>query len=138
MISTRYRAIIRGMARQPVGFRAGEPGETAAVFARVPLDDARRLDRASFALGKPKREILAALLSTLDVEGEAGVGVHAFASLGPKEVLTLEETAALLEVAEGAVLELAEAGRMPARRVGAEWRFARAAVLAWLGGRSGV
>lgn len=126
------------MARQPIGFRAGESGETAAVFARVPLDDARRLDRAAYALGKPKREILAALLSTLEVEGETGVGVHAFSSLVPKEVLTLEEAAALLEVDEGAVLESAEAGRMPGRRIGPEWRFSRAALLAWLGERPGA
>ena len=32
-----------------------------------------------------------------------------------------------------AVSELADAGELPARRVGGEWRFARAAILSWLG-----
>jgi excisionase family DNA binding protein len=32
-----------------------------------------------------------------------------------------------------AVLELADAGELPGRRLRGEWRFARAAVLEWLG-----
>ena len=30
--------------------------------------------------------------------------------------------------------ELAEAGELPGRRIGGEWRFLRQALLAWLGG----
>jgi hypothetical protein len=123
------------MARQPIGFRPAESGETAAVFARVPLDDARRLDRAAYALGKPKREILSALLSTLDVETGSAFGAQHFALNVAKEVLTLAETAALLEVDEKAIRVLAESDRIPARQICGEWRFSRAAVLAWLGTR---
>jgi excisionase family DNA binding protein len=42
----------------------------------------------------------------------------------------------LLSTDEAAVVELAEAGELPGRRVGGEWRFLRRAVLAWLGGAS--
>jgi excisionase family DNA binding protein len=49
-------------------------------------------------------------------------------------VLTPAQAAALLQVDEEAVLALAEEGRLPGRRIGAEWRFARAALVAWLSG----
>ena len=38
----------------------------------------------------------------------------------------------LLAVPESAILELAEAGELPGRRIGGAWRFSRAALLAWL------
>lgn len=124
------------MARRPLGFQATDAGETAAVFARVPIADAQRLDRAAYALGRPKREILSALLSALEVEDAgAAVGRHSFAAAGPKEVLTLEEAAALLEADAGSVRELADDGSLPGRSVGGEWRFARAALLDWLARR---
>jgi excisionase family DNA binding protein len=61
----------------------------------------------------------------------AGVATGAAAE---SQVLDLEEAAALLRVAPDAVRALAEAGRIPARRVGDTWRFSRAAVLEWLKG----
>jgi excisionase family DNA binding protein len=51
----------------------------------------------------------------------------------PSEVLSLDEAAALLRVSADDVRALAEAGEIPARRIGAEWRLNRTAVLAWLG-----
>jgi excisionase family DNA binding protein len=50
------------------------------------------------------------------------------------QVLDLEEAAALLRVTPDAVRALAEAERIPARRVGDIWRFSRAALLEWLKG----
>lgn len=49
------------------------------------------------------------------------------------EVLDLAGAAALLRVPEEAVRREAVAGRLPGRDIGGEWRFARAAVLDWLG-----
>ena len=49
------------------------------------------------------------------------------------EVLTLEEAAALLKLPPDAVRERAEAGDLPGRRFGAEWRFTRSAIFDWLG-----
>jgi excisionase family DNA binding protein len=49
-------------------------------------------------------------------------------------VLTLEGAAELLQLEPDAVAELAASGELPGRRIGDEWRFSRAAVLAWLAG----
>jgi excisionase family DNA binding protein len=39
-----------------------------------------------------------------------------------------------LKLDEAAVLDAAEAGELPGRRIGGYWRFSRSAVLAWLAG----
>lgn len=117
--------------------------ETTPLFVRLPHEVAEKLDHAAFATGRPKRELIARLISD---ELDAGkvpvphvgsrdvvVGRHAFRPAPEPPVLTLAQAAALLLVDEEAVAELAEAGELPGRRVGGEWRFARDAVLAWLG-----
>jgi excisionase family DNA binding protein len=55
-------------------------------------------------------------------------------SAGAEEVLTLQETAELLRLPVETVRASAFAGELPGRVFGDEWRFARAAVLAWLAG----
>lgn len=148
--------------------------DTAALFVRIPTDQARRLDRAAFELGRPKQELISGLVeryvdpdsprSLARLAGDAGrgqpkaqaesasagpdddrrrvtietlepgaltVGHHSFRPREP-EVLTAEEAAELLQVDPALVLQLAEAGELPGRRLGSEWRFARAALLAWL------
>lgn len=47
-------------------------------------------------------------------------------------MLTAEQAGQLLQIPESVVLELAEAGRLPGRKLGAVWRFARAALVDWL------
>ena len=49
-------------------------------------------------------------------------------------MLTLEQLAALLELDLETVSALAEQGDIPGRKLGEQWRFARAAILAWLAG----
>jgi excisionase family DNA binding protein len=49
--------------------------------------------------------------------------------------MSLAELAKWLEVDEGTVRSLAEAGEVPGRKLGDEWRFARTAVLDWLAAR---
>lgn len=129
------------------------PEPTRAVYVRMPDKLARKLDKAAERLGISKRDVLAALVNDhLDVAGDdlvvGLVGGHArqpgtAASAG--EVLTLEDAAALLRAGPGDVLALIEAGELPARRLGQDWRLSRTAVLAWLrgdgpphGGRSGT
>jgi excisionase family DNA binding protein len=60
------------------------------------------------------------------------VGHHSFRPADLPDVLTPAQAATLLQVDEDAVLALAEEGRLPGRRIGDEWRFARAALVAWL------
>lgn len=133
-----------------------EPEATRAIYVRIPLPAAEKLDRAAERLRASKRDVIAALLDDhLDpdtaevfagrsagarrvvVEGRPdalSVGHAAFAAAPPAEVLTLEEAAELLRVGAEALRARAEAGDVPARRIGDEWRFRREALLAWLGG----
>jgi excisionase family DNA binding protein len=53
-------------------------------------------------------------------------------SAGLYDVLTLEEAAAYLRVAETDVLNLVQRRVLPGRRVGEQWRFLRAALQDWL------
>jgi len=59
-------------------------------------------------------------------------------SVADREVLDLWEAADLLRVAPDVVRGLAESNRIPARRVGDEWRFWRAALMQWLKGEASV
>ena len=62
------------------------------------------------------------------------VGHHAFTPSPQPEVLTPAQAAELLQVAEAEVVALAEAGTLPGRRIGEQWRFSRPALIAWLAG----
>jgi len=50
------------------------------------------------------------------------------------EVLDLREAAVLLGLDEQDVADEAARGNLPGRRIGDQWRFSRAHLLAWLGG----
>ena len=67
------------------------------------------------------------------------VGHHSFRPREPEraiaaaaEVLRSEQAAELLQLTEAVVERLAEEGQLPGRRLAGEWRFSRAALLAWL------
>jgi excisionase family DNA binding protein len=50
----------------------------------------------------------------------------------PPEVMSAEQAARFLQVEEAVIVELAEAGELPGRKLGRAWRFSRAALVAWL------
>jgi excisionase family DNA binding protein len=60
------------------------------------------------------------------------VGHHAFIPAELPDVLTPAQAAQLLQVPEDEIIALAEAGTLPAKRIGDHWRFARPALIAWL------
>ena len=62
------------------------------------------------------------------------VGHHAFTPAPLPDVLTAAQAAELLQVSEAEVVELAEAGSLPGRRIGEHWRFSRPALIDWLAG----
>jgi excisionase family DNA binding protein len=62
------------------------------------------------------------------------VGHHAFTPAPRPDVLTLAQAAELLQVGEEQLLELAESGSVPGRRIGDQWRFSRPALIEWLAG----
>ena len=62
------------------------------------------------------------------------VGHHAFTPSPLPDVLTPAQAADLLQVQEDEVVALAQAGTLPGRRIGDQWRFSRPALIAWLAG----
>lgn len=50
------------------------------------------------------------------------------------DVLTVEQAAELLQLSGKTLKRLAQAGRVPGRRVGNQWRFSRAALMDWVAG----
>ena len=83
----------------------------------------------------PTRRASASSPSRIEIDlGDAPVvvGHHAFHAAAQPDVLDAAQAAELLAVDEQAIVELAEAGELPGRRVAGEWRFARRAVLDWL------
>jgi Helix-turn-helix domain len=139
-----------------------------ALFVRLPATAVGKLDRAAEALGMRKKDLVAGLVSKyvdpdsrrgLSVLGalathkvtvelghqEATVGAYSFQPYdspppaeAPPEVLNAAQAGELLQIGEAIVREMAEAGKLPGRRLGfgpgAVWRFSRAALVAWLSG----
>jgi excisionase family DNA binding protein len=114
------------------------------VFLRLPVPEADRLDEASRRLGRPKSGLVAELVAShLAVDEPAAaigalkgapVGRASFTASPELEVLTLEQLAELLTLDAETTRALAEAGDLPGRKLGDEWRFSRRAILDWLAG----
>ena len=129
--------------------RSRRDPDYTALFVRIPSAEAEKLHRAADVLRTPKRELITKLVARFDphdpvwteelagppmaAEADWEVGRHSFRPAETPEVLTPVQLGELLQVDEEAVVELAERGELPARKVGQEWRFSRSAVLAWLG-----
>ena len=133
------------------------PPETA-LYVRLPATAVDKLDRAAEALGVHKKDLVAGLvskyvdpdtrqgLSALDslsqprrVTFELGepsptLGTYSFQPYDPPEVMNAEQAGQFLQIDERVVIELAEAGQLPGRKLGPAWRFSRAALVAWLAG----
>jgi excisionase family DNA binding protein len=130
-----------------------------ALFVRLSSDQARRLERAAAAVPAHKKDLIGGLVDryvdpdnpkgvaalrelagsprrvTVELGGDGPVvGHHEFRPAPPPEVLDIAQAAELLSVEEPALLELAERGELPGRRIGEAWRFSRAVLLAWLAG----
>ena len=137
------------MAKQ----RKRRDDDTAALFVRLPLEEAEKLDRFAFERRMPKRDVVRRLVAErlddadvlwhrpapapftrpLPPDAEVVVGHAGFVPAPAPEVLTVEQAAELLQTDPEAVRVLADAGELPGRKIGDEWRFLRRAVLAWLG-----
>jgi len=124
--------------------KPADPEECTPLFVRLPRREADLLDRAAFEGGISKRALVTELVRRSFSDPAAwqapGVAPRAprlgrveFRTAEAREVLTLEQAAELLQVAEDELSALAESGALPGRRIGAQWRFARSALIAWLG-----
>lgn len=47
-------------------------------------------------------------------------------------IITIEETADLLKIPVSSVYKLAQAGKIPAQKVGRHWRFHRQTLIQWI------
>ena len=99
------------------------------LYVRLPDEAADKLARAAVELRTPKQNLVAQL-----VQDHLTVGRHEFFPNQVEEVLTPDEAADLLRSDAATVIAMAEDGKLPARKVGDEWRFTRSALLRWLGG----
>jgi excisionase family DNA binding protein len=135
-----------------------KPPAEAALYVRLPATAVDKLDRAAEALGVRKKDLVAGLVSryvdpdtrqglsalgslsqprrvTLDLgEPAPTLGTYSFQPYDPPEVLNAAQAGQLLQIEESVVIELAEAGVLPGRKLGSVWRFSRAALVAWLAG----
>jgi len=104
------------------------------LYVRLATDAARRLDQAVASSGLTKRQIVEdAVREHIGAEGTGLVVGRINLREPAPEVLTAGEAAALLQVSESDVVEAAERGELPGRRIGGKWRFGREALLAWIG-----
>jgi excisionase family DNA binding protein len=108
------------------------PPPDGALFVRLPAAAVDKLDRAAERLGMRKKDLVASLVDKLPEVGVVSRGSYSFRAYEPPEVMNAEQAAQFLQIEEAVVLELAEAGQLPGRKLGAEWRFSRDALVAWL------
>jgi excisionase family DNA binding protein len=131
------------------------PPPEGALFVRLPAQAVDKLDRAAEALGMRKKDLVAGLvtkyvdpdsrrglselgaLSTPRVSAEVGDtgptrGSYSFHAYDLPEVLSVEQAAQFLQIDPAVVIEMAESGQLPGRKLGEAWRFARAALVTWL------
>jgi excisionase family DNA binding protein len=104
------------------------PEDRVPLFVRLPREQAAALDRLVDSTGRRKQHLVSDLLADQLAVGRVEIVESAVA----EEVLTLQEAAALLRLPPEAVSRRAASGGLPGRMFGEEWRFARAALLAWL------
>jgi excisionase family DNA binding protein len=112
-----------------------KPPAEGALFVRLPTAAVEKLDRAAEALGMRKKDLVAGLIHKLSAgpgEPVSTVGAYSFQPYDPPEVMNTVQAAQFLQIDEAVVIEMAEAGKLPARRLGDVWRFSRAALVAWL------
>jgi len=98
------------------------------LYVRLPDEAAEKLHQAAFELGVPQQDIVTSLL-----QDHLTLGRHEFFPNPVEEVLTPDEAAELLRSDAATVIQMAEDGTLPGRKVGDEWRFARPALMRWLG-----
>ena len=107
----------------------------SALFVRLPAEAADRLDRAADALRMRKKDIVAGLVSKYLGASPQTLGSYSFQPYEPSdplEVMDPEQAAEFLQIDAATVIEMAEAGKLPGRKLGKHWRFSRAALVAWL------
>lgn len=103
------------------------------LYVRLPEGEADLIDRAAAQDGVSKRQVVSRLVREGLAPGRDLPVGRLELRPADTEVLTLEQAAALLQTTDEVVAEMARSGELPGREVGGAWRFARNAILSWLG-----
>jgi len=106
-----------------------------ALYVKLPAAAGDKLERASESLGVTKKDLVAGLVDKYLDPGAPRMGTYSFQAYDasePPEVMTAEQAAQFLQIDEKLVLEMAEANKLPGRRLGKVWRFSRTALVQWL------
>ncbi len=131
-----------------------KPVPETPLYVKIPSSAGEKLDRAAAALGVHKKDLVAGLVTRyvdpdsqhslsslgtlssrrpLDTQ-ETGpmIGSYSFQPYDPPEVMNAEQAGQFLQIEEKNVIELAEAGKLPGKKLGPVWRFSREALVQWL------
>ena len=130
-----------------------KPPPQTPLYVRLPTNAVDKLDRAAAALGIAKKDLVAGLVTKyVDPDTQHGlnelgtlpnrpmfvrpggpmVGSYSFQPYDVPEIMNAEQAGQFLQIDEKNVIELAEAGQLPGRKLGPVWRFSREALVAWL------
>ena len=107
------------------------PPETP-LYVKLPTSAVEKLDRASAELGVSKKQLVTTLVAKYIDPREPVMGTYSFQPYDPPEVMSSAQAAQFLQIDEKNVIELAEAGKLPGKKLGPVWRFSRDALVAWL------
>ena len=114
------------------------------LYVRLPSVASDKLDRAAAALGVHKKDLVAELVTKYvdplmssrrpsdPSNGGPMMGTYSFHAYDPPEILNAEQAGQFLQIEEHNIIELAEAGKLPGKKLGPVWRFSREALVAWL------
>src|SRR5262245_61341812 len=124
------------------------------LYVRLPTTAVDKLDRAAAALGIHKKDLVAGLVTRyVDPDSQRGlsalgalstrrpldtsdggpmIGSYSFQPYDPPEIMNAEQAGQFLQIDEKNVIELAEAGKLPGKKLGPVWRFSREALVQWL------
>ena len=124
------------------------------LYVRLPATAVDKLDRAAAALGVHKKDLVAGLVTKyVDPDSQRGltalgtlssrrlpdtsdggtmIGSYSFQPYDPPEIMNAEQAGQFLQIDEKNIIELAEAGKLPGKKLGPVWRFSREALVQWL------
>lgn len=99
------------------------------LFVRIPVAQADEIDATCARLGMTKQALVRSMLESGLRNPSSKSGI---ADSGENSILSFDELVALLKVEPRLVRERVDAGDIPGRRFGLEWRFSHQAVMEWL------
>jgi hypothetical protein len=114
---------------------ARKPSPETPLYVRLPNAAVAKLDHAAEVLGMRKKDLVAGLVTKYigSYTGQGPmVGSYSFQPYEPPEIMNAEQAGQFLQIDEKMVIELAEAGKLPGKKLGPVWRFSRDALVAWL------